>query len=960
MLRVRLAALAALSATLCAANASAQAITIAVTDGFGFEAGDASGDTDPVAFTLTRSGAGALNVNVVYEGTATEGTDYTGAVHTVSFGASETSRTITLVPQPDWTAEPGDAETVVVRVVAGSGYDLPSPASIALGIADVDSGGNGLVEREIDVESHVLSIPTPHATAYDSATSVFALNPNGTTEFTLYVPRRKGRAPDVIRGVVVGLPGSGGRDYYDGYDVFLAEHGFAYLSLTERVVQDDAARTREEGIEFFDDDPHDRTIDPAVADPVLDALDAFAASLARPELRHAPLLLYGHSRGALTAHLLAARAPARVLGFVANHWAAPIAAPTPALCRVPALFLAAEYDRNFSADAARYWEAGRARGALWGWALGWGINHNHQLAQQIEAIEFFEAILPLRYDFRAGVAGHDPSVGAVTLTTLEETSGYLGERIFETFRNPWAAAATEQTEAPNWYRDFETQNPIVAPYATFDREDRRAHPWFPNARVATLFQTHVSLGSLSLRFRSPDFASRRGLFVAGAPIRASLDVGGFPEATHVEFLANEHVVGTVTALVGAGASRHADFEFRLDTEGVYRLSAHAIADDGATRVSGDHGVEGALVATIRPALARGNHAPTVSVLENQTPAAGASLALPFVIGDVDTHAENLAVSTVSHLGALATDVRIEGSGANRTLAIDVAADVEGDGDVLVFVSDGDLVATEYVRVTVGAPQLAPAMTPYVRPEWEIIPSSVWTRPMTMHVVDSDTPPESVVVTTDATSASIPQANRRVSGFYAVRAIATSKLEGDRVSQGFRLSDGAHETTASYDHDDGVAIDPTPPSISRVPDVYLPPGTTHASASFRVADLETPEGTLGVTAASSDATRLPTSAIELTHLGVPGLDRDRRVTVTPTTLEHADIEVTLTVRDARGSTSATTFVVHVGQVDPGVPTVPRSHARGRGCSVGDAREVASTGALACAIVAVLLLVARRLR
>ena len=69
-------------------------------------------------------------------------------------------------------------------------------------------------------------------------------------------------------------------------------------------------------------------------------------------------------------------------------------------------------------------------------------------------------------------------------------------------------------------------------------------------------------------------------------------------------------------------------------------------------------------------------------------------------------------------------------------------------------------------------------------------------------------------------------------------------------------------------------------------------------------------------------------------------------------------LTLTVHDARGTSAETTFVVHVAQIDPGVPTVPTTHARARGCSVGDPREVASTGALACALVAVLLLVARR--
>ena len=109
----------------------------------------------------------------------------------------------------------------------------------------------------------------------------------------------------------------------------------------------------------------------------------------------------------------------------------------------------------------------------------------------------------------------------------------------------------------------------------------------------------------------------------------------------------------------------------------------------------------------------------------------------------------------------------------------------------------------------------------MRPEWEITPANVFTRPMTMHLIDPDTAPESLMLATGASSPLIRAQDRVLRGYYDVRALVTRKLAGDRATQGFSVSDGADTTRFTYDHDDGLPLTDAPPVISDVPDLYVP-------------------------------------------------------------------------------------------------------------------------------------------
>src|ERR1051326_172472 len=90
-----------------------------------------------LVYTFTRAGVTStpLTVNFTIGGTATFNTDYTqtGAATfvppngTVTFGAGNSTATVTVDPTADNTSEPD--ETVILTVAAGTGYSVGAPSS---------------------------------------------------------------------------------------------------------------------------------------------------------------------------------------------------------------------------------------------------------------------------------------------------------------------------------------------------------------------------------------------------------------------------------------------------------------------------------------------------------------------------------------------------------------------------------------------------------------------------------------------------------------------------------------------------------------------------------------------------------------------------------------------------------------------------------------------------------------
>ncbi|MEM9366129.1 MAG: hypothetical protein AAGD07_09040 [Planctomycetota bacterium] len=202
---------------------------------------------------------------------------------------------------------------------------------------------------------------------------------------------------------------------------------------------------------------------------MLRACEQFASALQRPELKHAPFVLWGHSMGGRVAQDFVRYCPSRVLAF---HIALR-AHPTPedlmheeaAAMRVPGLYLMGAEDgkpKDIRAHFHRARHKGSPRAWVWlpgqtHWPRGMGFTHDQTTDEDWRAwaahdvvVPWTEAMIQLRLPEDA-----DPRTGPVQLASVDATRGWLG--------------------------DVSTGE--VATHAQFDGDQSKAS-WFPNEEVA--------------------------------------------------------------------------------------------------------------------------------------------------------------------------------------------------------------------------------------------------------------------------------------------------------------------------------------------------------------------------------------------------------------------------------------------------------------------------------------------
>jgi Ca2+-binding RTX toxin-like protein len=89
-------------------------------------------------YTFTRTGAttNALTINYSITGTATNGTDYTTIVTSITFAAGSTTATVTVDPTADTIIE--DNETVALTLATGTGYTIGTTTAVTGTITNDD------------------------------------------------------------------------------------------------------------------------------------------------------------------------------------------------------------------------------------------------------------------------------------------------------------------------------------------------------------------------------------------------------------------------------------------------------------------------------------------------------------------------------------------------------------------------------------------------------------------------------------------------------------------------------------------------------------------------------------------------------------------------------------------------------------------------------------------------------
>lgn len=309
-----------------------------------------------------------------------------------------------------------------------------------------------------------------------------------------------------------------------------------------------------------------------------------------------------------------------------------------------------------------------------------------------------------------------------------------------------------------------------------------------------------------------------------------------------------------------------------------------------------------------------NDLPTITTIANQTVLInGATAALPFTIGDVETAAASLTVSATSSNTTLVpnnpANLTLGGSGANRTILVTPASGQSGTATITVTVNDGTANTTTTFDVTV-TPNTAPSITSILN---QTIVVNSNTGPLGFTVSDAETSATTLTVTgTSSNTALVPDANVVISGTAGVRTVTVTPLTGQTgvTTITLTVSDGIATNTTTFT----VTVNAdTPPTISPISDQSIVSNSSTSPQPFTIGDAETVSTGLTVTTATSNITLISVSGIVITGTGA-----NRNVTLTPNAGQTGTATITLTVSDGTLTTS-TSFLLTV----TAAPTQPNA-------------------------------------
>ncbi|MCU0788250.1 MAG: Ig-like domain-containing protein, partial [Verrucomicrobia bacterium] len=169
-----------------------------------------------------------------------------------------------------------------------------------------------------------------------------------------------------------------------------------------------------------------------------------------------------------------------------------------------------------------------------------------------------------------------------------------------------------------------------------------------------------------------------------------------------------------------------------------------------------------------------NDVPTVTSISNQSIAEdGATSALGFTVGDVETAAGSLIVSAASSNPGLVPEANISfgGSGANRTVTVRPAADQSGGAQITISVSDGTDAVTSAFSLTVTAVNDAPTITVIGN---QTIDEDTVAGPISFTVGDVESAAGTLTLSGDSSNLTlVPKANIVFGGSGANRAVTVT-------------------------------------------------------------------------------------------------------------------------------------------------------------------------------------------
>ncbi|MFZ5828109.1 MAG: S-layer homology domain-containing protein, partial [Bacillota bacterium] len=286
-----------------------------------------------------------------------------------------------------------------------------------------------------------------------------------------------------------------------------------------------------------------------------------------------------------------------------------------------------------------------------------------------------------------------------------------------------------------------------------------------------------------------------------------------------------------------------------------------------------------------------NDPPTISAIANQSTNEDVPITgIGFVVGDVETSAENLIITVSSDNSTLlpSSSFVLGGTGTNRTLSITPAEDRYGTAGVFITVDDGTDKVVRTFTVTVNPVPDAPRLKGLA--DTTIKEDEVLKLPVTVHSPDYPLSSVSISFSSDNQTLVADSAIQLI-GTGSSRTLVitpTAEWSGRAVITAVSTADGL-TSQQSF----ALTVEPVndEPFVTEIPDQEILEGGTTPVLGFTIGDIETPAANLTVSATSSDTAIVPNGNIVL-----GGSGPIRTIQVTPAPDRFGTVTITVSVSD----------------------------------------------------------------
>jgi uncharacterized repeat protein (TIGR01451 family) len=379
-------------------------------------------------------------------------------------------------------------------------------------------------------------------------------------------------------------------------------------------------------------------------------------------------------------------------------------------------------------------------------------------------------------------------------------------------------------------------------------------------------------------------------------------VSATPSSGTCSHLSGRVTCSFATLAVNAGAS--VSIVGRADVSGSLSNRANAVSVSATIDPNPSNSVASAIV--------RASAAPTIQAIPGtRTINEDTVLApIPFTIGDIETPLDSLALTTSSSNPSLVpvANIAFGGSGANRSISATPLPNGFGTTFITNTVRDGDgLLATNWFRLDVLSVPDLPTISDIAD---QTVNEDTMPAPINFTIFDVETPAASLSVSAASSNpALIPNASIILGGSGSNRTVtfrpATNQSGTATIT--ITVGDGTGTTNDMFLV---TVVDVNDlPTINDVGNRSLAEDSTGTTIGLIIGDVETPSGSLVLSATSSNLTLLPVGNI--TFGGSAG---SPTVTVVPAPNQFGTSLVTLIVTDLNGGSTNDTFLLTVNPVN----------------------------------------------